>query len=89
MLVGVARSNWFKNVDLRLSKNFLNVNGMQAAVTGSVFNVFDTKNYGCFDETFLNPGPTAGTTVPNPHWGKGGCFISDPRRFQLGLQYSF
>jgi hypothetical protein len=74
---------------LRLSKNFLNVNGMQAAITGSVFNVFNTVNLGCFDETFLNAGANPGQTVPNAHWGKGGCTIADPRRFQLGVEYSF
>jgi hypothetical protein len=89
VLVGRARSDWFKNVDLRLTKNLLNFNGQQAAITGSVFNVFATKNYGCFDETFANPGANPGETVINDHWGKGGCFISDPRRFQLGLEYSF
>lgn len=89
ILVGRARSAWFKNVDLRLSKNFLNVNGMQAAITGSLYNVFNTNNYGCFDETFLNPGANPGETVPNPHWGKGSCFITDPRRVQIGVQYSF
>lgn len=89
VLVGRERSDWFKNVDLRLTKNFLNFNGQQAAITGSVFNAFNTKNYGCFDETFANPGANPGETVVNDHWGKGGCFISDPRRFQLGLQYSF
>jgi hypothetical protein len=88
-VIGRGRSPWFKNVDLRLSKNFLNVNGMHAAITGSVFNVFNTVNLGCFDETFLNAGPNPGQTVPNPHWGKGGCTISDPRRFQLGVDYSF
>lgn len=89
VLVGRARSDWFKNVDLRLTKNFLNFNGQQAAITGSVFNAFATKNYGCFDETFANPGAAPGETVRNDHWGKGGCFITDPRRFQLGVQYSF
>jgi hypothetical protein len=89
VLVGRERSDWFKNVDLRLTKNFLNFNGQQAAITGSVFNVFNAKNYGCFDEAFANPGANPGETVNNPHWGKGSCFISDPRRFQLGLQYGF
>jgi outer membrane receptor protein involved in Fe transport len=88
-VIGFGRSAWFKNVDLRLSKNFLNVNGMQAAITGSVFNVFNTVNLGCFDETFLNAGANPGQTVPNAHWGKGGCTIADPRRFQLGVEYSF
>jgi hypothetical protein len=56
-----------------------------------VFNVFNTQNLGCFDETFLNPAPggAPGQTVANPHWGKAGCTISDPRRFQIGLTYDF
>lgn len=84
-----ARSPWFKNVDLRLTKNFVNFNGKTAAVTGSVFNAFNTQNLGCWDETFANPGSGPGVTVPNPHWGKAGCTISDPRRFQIGLQTNF
>ena len=89
VLVGYARSDWFKNVDIRLAKNFLNFNGQEAAVTASLFNVFNTNNYGCFDETYANPGSTPGTTVLNTHWGKGGCFITDQRRVQIGVQYGF
>jgi len=89
ILVGRARSAWFKNVDLRLAKTFLKLNGQRAQVTGSVFNVFNTNNYGCFDETYLNPGSSPGATVSNPNWGHGGCFITDQRRFQLGLRYDF
>ncbi|HEX6534183.1 MAG TPA: TonB-dependent receptor [Gemmatimonadaceae bacterium] len=89
VLIGRDRSDWFKNVDLRLRKNFLNVNGNQIAVTGSVFNVFNTQNLGCFDETFANPGSAPGEVVRNDHWGHAGCTISDPRRFQLGMQYDF
>jgi hypothetical protein len=51
--------------------------------------VFNTINYGCFDENFLFAGANPGETTPNPNWGKGGCRISDPRRFQIGVQYSF
>lgn len=89
VLVGRDRSDWFKNVDLRLRKNFLNVNGNEVAVTGSVFNVFNTQNLGCFDETFATPGSSVGATVSNPNWGHASCIVSDPRRFQLGLQYDF
>ena len=89
IVLGRARSAWFKNVDLRVSKNFLNVNDMQAAITASLFNVFNTINYGCFDENFLFAGKMPGQTTPNPNWGNGGCRISDPRRFQIGVQYSF
>jgi len=27
--------------------------------------------------------------VLNTHWGKGGCFITDQRRVQIGVQYGF
>jgi hypothetical protein len=88
-VLGYARSDWYKSVDLRLRKNFLNLNGNRVGVTGSVFNVFDTQNLGCFDETLLNATGTPGVTQPNPNFGHASCTISDPRRFQLGLQYDF
>jgi hypothetical protein len=87
--IGYTRSDWFKNVDLKLRKNFVNVGGNQLGLTGSVFNVLNTQNLGCFDETFLNPGSTPGSTVANPNYGHAGCTISDPRRFQIGLEYDF
>jgi hypothetical protein len=89
VLVGRARSDWFKNVDLRLRKNFLDINGNRAGVTASLFNVFNNENFGCFDETLFNAGSAPGETVRNDHWGHGGCLITDPRRLQIGLQYDF
>jgi len=87
--LGFDRADWFKNIDLRFRKNFFNVAGNQIGVTGSIFNLLNTQNLGCFDETFANPGSSPGTTVPNTHFAKAGCTISDPRRFQLGLSYDF
>lgn len=89
VILGYQRSPWYKTVDLRLRKDFLNLNGNRIGVTGSVFNAFNTQNLGCWDETYANPGKTPGTTVPNTHFGKAGCTISDPRRFQLGLTYDY
>ncbi len=82
--LGFVRSPWFKNVDLRLRKDFPNFGGTRLGVTGDLFNLFNTQNLGCFDETaFTNTG------APNPTFGNAGCVISDPRRFQLGFQYDF
>lgn len=86
---GFDRTPWFKNVDLRFRKNFLNVGGNQMGVTGSVFNVLNTQNLGCFNDVLEDPGPTPGTTVPNPNFGLANCVISDPRRFQIGVSYDF
>jgi len=84
-----SRGPWYHNVDIRLRKDFVNVGGNRAGVTASLFNLFNTQNLGCFDETFANPGSGPGVTVPNTHYGKAGCTITDPRRFQLGLTYDF
>jgi hypothetical protein len=84
-----SRGPWFHNVDIRLRKDFVNVSGNRAGVTASLFNLFNTQNLGCFNETFANPGSAPGQTIPNPDYGKAGCTITDPRRFQLGLTYDF
>lgn len=91
VILGFTRSPWFKNVDLRLRKDFAQFGGNHAGVTGSIFNALNTQNLGCFDETFANPAPSGaqGATVPNTHYAHAGCTISDPRRFQLGLTYDF
>ncbi|MEP6692666.1 MAG: hypothetical protein ABJD07_16025, partial [Gemmatimonadaceae bacterium] len=89
VLRGYSRSPWFQNVDLRLRKNFVNVGGNEVAVTGSVFNVLDKQNLGCYNTTIAQPGPTPGTTVPDAGFGLANCTIADPRRFQIGLTYDF
>jgi hypothetical protein len=84
VILGYDRTPWFKNVDLRLRKDFPNFGGTHLGVTGDLFNIFNTQNLGCFDETSFN-----GDGTPNANFGQGGCTISDPRRFQLGFQYDF
>jgi hypothetical protein len=82
--LGFERSPTYKNVDLRLRKDFPNFGGTKLGVTGDLFNVFNTQNLGCFGDTFIR-----GDGTPDPGFGKAGCTISDPRRFQLGIQYDF
>jgi outer membrane receptor for ferrienterochelin and colicin len=84
VILGYDRTPWFKNVDLRLRKDFPNFGGTHLGITGDLFNVLNTQNLGCFDETAFQ-----GDGTPNANFGHGGCTISDPRRFQLGFQYDF
>lgn len=88
VFLGRERAAWFKNVDLRVRKDFLNVGSNKVGVTGSVFNVFNTQNLTYFDETYASPDKT-GALVLNPNFGKASGTLSDPRRFQLGLTYDF
>ena len=76
-------SPMFKNVDLRLRKDFPSFGRNTVALTADLFNVFNWKNLGCFN---LNS-PT--TVAGNADFGKAGCTISDPRRFQIGAEYGF
>ena len=84
VILGYDRTPWFKNVDLRLRKDFPNFGGTHLGVTADLFNLFNTQNLGCFDETTFQ-----GDGTPNANFGHGGCTISDPRRFQLGFQFDF
>ncbi|HEY0778606.1 MAG TPA: hypothetical protein VGD56_11630, partial [Gemmatirosa sp.] len=90
VILGRERTPWFKNLDVRLRKDFVSVRGNRIGVTGSLFNVFNTQNLGGYgDQNYANPGTTPGSTVLNPNFGKADNVISDPRRFQLGLNYDF
>jgi outer membrane receptor protein involved in Fe transport len=80
---GVQRGPWFKNVDMRLRKDFPGFGGTRLGVTGDVFNVFNSDNLGCLDEVAVRD------TGPNPDFGNATCIVGDPRRFQLGVQYDF
>jgi hypothetical protein len=71
----------FKNVDLRVRKDFPQFGGTTVGVTVDLFNVFNWQNLGCFNH--LNS-PVGDATFSN-----GDCTISDPRRVQLGAEYNF
>ena len=64
----------YRNVDLRLRKDFLNYQGGSMGVTVDLFNAFNYQNYGCYGGV---PGAAPG------------CVISDPRRLQIGAQFDY
>ena len=68
----------FKNIDLRLRKAFPSFGRNTVALTADLFNVYNWQNLGCFN--------TGNPTDLN--FGQAGCVISDPRRFQIGAEYS-
>ncbi len=62
----------YRNVDLRLRKDFPTFSGGSLGATADLFNAFNYQNFGC----------TFGGTTPN-------CVVSDPRRLQIGAEYTF
>ena len=70
----------YRNVDLRLRKDFPNFRGTTLGVTLDIFNAFNFQNLGCWN---TDPNPS------NTNFGKGFCTVSDPRRLQLGANYDF
>jgi hypothetical protein len=68
----------YRRLDLRLRKDFPEFSGTRFGVTLDVFNAFNYQNFGCFDTGF-----------GSPTQGKANCVVSDPRRAQLGAEYSF
>src|SRR5712691_1408659 len=71
----------FKNVDLRVRKDFPSFSGNTVGVTVDLFNAFNWQNLGCYNH--LN------AAVGDPTFSKADCVISDPRRLQIGGEYSF
>lgn len=71
----------YKNVDMRLRKDFPNFGRTQQAigVTVDVFNAFNHKNFGCYD---------VGART-NATFGQPSCVVSDARRYQLGAELNF
>ena len=84
----------YRNVDLRLEKNFNTLRGQEVGIIGEVFNVFDFRNYSGFNTNVGNFNNTGGITE-NVNFGRPTAVITDltrsgaPRRFQLGLNYKF
>jgi len=81
----------YRNLDLRLRKNFADVGGNRLGVTADLFNVYNFRNLGCFDEfagsfALVN---NQNVFTPNTNYGHSGCTIADPRRLQIGVAYDF
>ena len=69
----------YRNVDLRLRKDFPSFGRTTLGVTVDVFNVFNRDNLADFDTG--NPA--------NPNFGKARRVSTDARRFQFGVEYGF
>ena len=69
----------FRQMDLRLSREFEVFGGHRLQLIGEVFNVFDFDNFGCYDG-FIPP-------EGNPNFGNPGCVSGPPRSFQVGMRY--
>lgn len=69
----------YRNVDMKLRKDFPNFYGSTLGLTVEAFNVFNFDNFGCFNTA------VAGT----PGRGDANCVVTDGRRVQLGAEYNF
>ncbi|HEV2749745.1 MAG TPA: carboxypeptidase regulatory-like domain-containing protein [Gemmatimonadales bacterium] len=76
---GVIPGGWaYRRIDLKFRKDFPPFSGTQLGATLDLFNIFNFQNFGCYDVGFNSP--TQGHST---------CLLSDPRRVQLGAEYSF
>jgi hypothetical protein len=71
----------YRNLDLRLRKDFLRLRNTNAAfgATLDVFNALNRDNLGCYQTGDRNA----------PNFGKADCVVTDARRYQLGLEVNF
>ena len=78
-----AWKNWYRVVDLRLTKAFDVGRGAQLSLIAEAFNVFNTQNYSGYFGVQRSP-----TGEPRPDFGSpSGIFAT--RQFQLGSRLQF
>lgn len=70
----------YRNLDIRVRKNLVQLGGNEAAITLDVFNVLNSQNLGCYNST---------PDQSNANFGRASCTVSDPRFIQLGIDYRF
>ncbi|GAC1656820.1 MAG: TonB-dependent receptor [Gemmatimonadaceae bacterium] len=78
----------YRNVDVRLRKDFANVGGNRVGITADVFNLYNFNNFGCFND-FYGSYDANQKFTPATDYGRPNCVVSDPRRLQIGIQYDF
>jgi TonB dependent receptor/Carboxypeptidase regulatory-like domain len=74
----------FKQIDLRLAKNFELADGHSVGAFVECFNVFNWENFTGYD---FRIAPADGE--PNMSYGEPNALAGPPRTFQLGAQYTF
>ncbi|MGH7547451.1 MAG: hypothetical protein ACREMM_04670, partial [Gemmatimonadales bacterium] len=75
----------YRTVDLRVRKDFPNIGRTTLGVTVDVFNAFNRNNFGCFRTGNRDEMDSNGNNI----FGNPACVITDARRFQLGVEYTF
>ena len=73
----------YRNLDLRLTKNFEVFGGQELSLFVDAINVFNFSNYSGFD------GGTGDPSNPNPNFGMPSSVLFPTRTFQVGMRYSF
>ncbi len=69
----------YQNLDLRFWKDFPNFGGSSLGVTADLFNALNHNNSGCCNSADRNA----------TNFGEPTCVVSDARRLQVGLEYTF
>jgi len=78
-----ALGGWaYRRVDIRFRKDFPKISGTSLGITVDVFNVFNYSNLGDYNITVV---PALRTWTV----GQARQVISDPRRVQIGAEYTF
>ncbi|WP_255568085.1 TonB-dependent receptor domain-containing protein [Brevundimonas sp. PAMC22021] len=73
----------YRNLDLRLTKNFQVFDGQQVEVFVDAINVFNFSNFTGYD------GGTGSAASPNANFGRPSGVLFPTRTFQVGARYSF
>jgi len=73
----------YRNLDLRLTKNFQVFGNQELQLYVDAINIFDFYNFSGYD------GGTGSATNPNPNFGNPSTVLFPTRSFQLGFRYSF
>lgn len=73
----------YRNLDLRLTKNFEFENGSEFQIFLDAINVLNFKNYSGFD------GGTGSASNPNPNFGRPSSVLFPTRTFQIGMRYAW
>jgi hypothetical protein len=72
----------YRNVDVRLAKDFPAFSGVTIGVSAEMFNAFNETNYGCLNNF-------VGDNNDRTNLGNPNCVVSLGRREQVGLKVSF
>jgi len=72
----------YRRVDVRFRKDFPKISGTSLGVTADIFNVFNYSNLGDYN---ISTAPALHAVIV----GEPRQVISDPRRVQIGIEYTF